>query len=615
MNSSRWRSYLTIPPEQVSEPMPETNKQQATRVAFSLELSPALAPVLDTEGRLYPSLHEALSQGLSDILETLGLPGTPHVQVTTPDEHAARPDPYLRVLVHGQVCPYSAELLQRVFSYVTRTLPAKVSPSQILEWLTASSDQQDGASDAECVEFLSMAALETVKRDPAVLLGLDQVVAYQTMLPDLGPAHESPQPDTQPGSWPPDPAWLASVLNPVLGLGISIANTSVIAKTLHDGLLDGRSQEDIIEDVIDALSPDVIDILIAQEDLRTMTMAHAGKGYDNFVLLRDGLFYELGLRYPNFRFVHVEHLKPNSFGFKISHLPSLPCIGLEPNECLVNDTPSRLRLLNIDGKPTTNPANANESSVIAIDDQDVVESAGLTTWNPLAYLVLSFAAELRAHSALFVNRRSVVDLLEQLKQAFPALVNTVQGKVPGHTLINVLRALVKEEISIRNMYRILEKMLDYESIVTDPSKYIIFDDRFPIRKQPGEKEPHEAEHLTSFIRSGLKRYISHKYTRGASTLMVYLLAPEIEQLLSRHVHEDTQVAYDERDQIVEAVQAEATSFSGMTSDPVILTTTDIRAVLRNLIAPELPRLPVLAYRELSPEMNIQPIARIALDAY
>ena len=38
----------------------------------------------------------------------------------------------------------------------------------------------------------------------------------------------------------------------------------------------------------------------------------------------------------------------------------------------------------------------------------------------------------------------------------------------------------------------------------------------------------------------------------------------------------------------------------------------VRAILRRCIAAEFPRLPVLAYQELSPVLNVQPIARLTL---
>jgi type III secretion protein V len=48
-------------------------------------------------------------------------------------------------------------------------------------------------------------------------------------------------------------------------------------------------------------------------------------------------------------------------------------------------------------------------------------------------------------------------------------------------------------------------------------------------------------------------------------------------------------------------------------NPVILTTQEVRLRLRKEVAHEFPHLNVLSYQELSPDMNIQPIARISSD--
>jgi type III secretion protein V len=280
----------------------------------------------------------------------------------------------------------------------------------------------------------------------------------------------------------------------------------------------------------------------------------------------------------------------------------------------VNGPSDRLRLCNIQGIPAVNPANGNVCSIIDADLQQIAEQIPLTTWDQTGYLVLSFAADLRASSACLLHHHLVHDQLQDLGLAFPGLVKAVQEKVSIEQITRVLRALIAEEISIRNLRLILEQILDYDYIVTDPSKYIIFDDRLPTYTQPDQVWLNEPMNLTSFVRSGLKRYISHKYTRGQNTLVVYLLHPDIERILSEHQQQRTCLAEVIHDQILEAVRREVDALSMATSSPAILTTIDVRPIVRDLIAPELPQLPVLSYQELSPDINIQPIARIALNA-
>ncbi|MFX0136202.1 MAG: hypothetical protein ACFFDN_21360, partial [Candidatus Hodarchaeota archaeon] len=64
---------------------------------------------------------------------------------------------------------------------------------------------------------------------------------------------------------------------------------------------------------------------------------------------------------------------------------------------------NRLTLLNIPGKPAINPANGTECSIIDIGYQNIAESAGLTTWNQIGFLILSLSSELRTNSGCFLN--------------------------------------------------------------------------------------------------------------------------------------------------------------------------------------------------------------------
>jgi len=148
--------------------------------------------------------------------------------------------------------------------------------------------------------------------------------------------------------------------------------------------------------------------------------------------------------------------------------------------------------------------------------------------------------------------------------------------------------------------------------VSRPYKYSIFDERMPTSREPDEAWLRDPVNLASFVRVGMKRYISSKYARGGNTLVVYLLDREIEESLLHHLKRGSRLAEDKRDKILEAVREEVSTLPSTGLIPSILTTIDLRAFLREVILPEFPRLPVLAYNEVSPDMNIQPIARIAL---
>ncbi len=66
-----------------------------------------------------------------------------------------------------------------------------------------------------------------------------------------------------------------------------------------------------------------------------------------------------------------------------------------------------------------------------------------------------------------------------------------------------------------------------------------------------------------------------------------------------------------RDELRPALKSEM-EFSSMSSlIPAIITTTDIRPLLRAIISQELPQIPVLCYQELTPDANLLTVGEIS----
>jgi type III secretion protein V len=312
-------------------------------------------------------------------------------------------------------------------------------------------------------------------------------------------------------------------------------------------------------------------------------------------MMRDGLFYELGVRFPGIRVRGNESDMPTgSYLIMINEIP-LVMGTVSQEKVLVNDTVERLRLLNIEGEPATNPASGNECAWIQSRFRDVAEQAGLTTWDAAGYIVLHLSSVLRKNGAEFLGIQETMNMLEQLEQAFPALVKeTVPKVVSPFQLTDILRRLIEEEISIRDLRSILQALAEW-----------------------GQVE-HDTVMLTEYVRAALKRYISHKYTRGQNTLIVYLLDPQIEETVRSSIQHTSSGSYlalepEITQEILSAVRTEVGSLPPTAQNPVILTTMEIRRYFRKLVELEFPHLAVLSYQELSPDMNIQPIARISLE--
>jgi type III secretory pathway component EscV len=296
-----------------------------------------------------------------------------------------------------------------------------------------------------------------------------------------------------------------------------------------------------------------------------------------FPFLRDGLFEELGLRLPSFRFRRTLDLRPRSFSFEVAGMESLPQAGLASDSILVNDSAERLARHGVRGEPAENPATGQVASVVPARHKEQLDEAGFTTWNSFGFLILCAATTVRAQAATLVTVAEVERMLSALSLAIPHLAGIAQSRLATGDLAVVLQALLREGVSIRNLRRIVELLLRFETL-------------------DGEDEGTDR---LQYVRSGLGDQITAAVTSGGTTLVAYLLDPELETA-------------PPGDRLAAAVEQQVAQLSPGVRMPAILTQPQYRLQVRNAICRRLPHAPVISYSELPPSLTIQPVARISL---
>src|SRR5690606_23837539 len=125
--------------------------------------------------------------------------------------------------------------------------------------------------------------------------------------------------------------------------------------------------------------------------------------------------------------------------------------------------------------------------------------------------------------------------LDYLNQAFPDLILGFKQKYSLDFLIRILRELLREKISIRDLRGIMETILGAKNSIKAPfnEKVILLPSQYIPLFSVGETGPSEQSDPAQFaesIRVSQKKYISQKFTKGQGTLWVYLLDPGFEKL-------------------------------------------------------------------------------------
>lgn len=373
-------------------------------------------------------------------------------------------------------------------------------------------------------------------------------------------------------------------------------------------------KEELGANLLDAGKP-VIRVIVNDAILQLQNKADDKPIKEMFDLMRDGLFYELGIILPEVEIEIDNMLKESEFKIQLNDHSSPSFAGLDQTEFLVNDTVDRLTLLNIKGRKAINPANGSEFAIVMDEGNmlDTCQNAGLTAWGPAGFIVLNLSAEIRKRAHIFMTKEVFQYNLDLFATAFPDLAKPAIERFGIDRLTLILKGLLEEEISIRDLRSILEGLLSINAISdVDLSKYIVFAPNTGMICFTSRAKTLDSIDITDYsncVRMSLKRYISHKYTRGANTLVVYLMEPKIEQRI-REIAINP-LSNEEASKLTEAVYDEVGTLPPTAQNPVILTSVEIRRTLWKLIENDFPNLAVVCYQELSPEMNIQPIARIS----
>jgi type III secretion protein V len=308
--------------------------------------------------------------------------------------------------------------------------------------------------------------------------------------------------------------------------------------------------------------------------------------------MRMALYQDLGVRFPG---VHVRtdafSLETDEYAILLNEVP-LVRGKVSPGALLTSESPDVLRRYNI---PFTSSKNSIGQSAIWIEQkfQAVLEKAQIKFWKPLEVMILHLSHFFKQHANEFIGIQEVRAILEFVEKSFPDLTKEVSRLVPLQKLTEIFRRLVQEQISIKDLRTILEALAEWAQTEKDTVL------------------------LTEYVRSSLKRYISYKYSQGQTTLSVYLLDPEIEDMIRGAIKQTSAGSYlaldpDSVQLILQSMRNTITPTPLGGQPPVLLTSIDVRRFARKLIEGEFPDLPVLSYQEIVPEIRIQPLGRIQL---
>jgi flagellar biosynthesis protein FlhA len=239
------------------------------------------------------------------------------------------------------------------------------------------------------------------------------------------------------------------------------------------------------------------------------------------------------------------------------------------------------------GLPTTEPAFGLPAVWIPEAGRAEAEALGYTVVDAESVIVTHLTETIRAHAADLLTRQETRQLLDQLKEHNAAVVEEVVPDVLSVGEIQrVLQALLRENVSVRDLGPVVEAVGDKARLTRDPSV------------------------LAEYARQALARRIVAPYVDGEGALRAIALDPMIEREIADAIAQtpDGEVlAMDptRAQALVASLQVQADHAVGMR--PVLLCSSRVRRHVRALISQALPQLPVFAYQEAPPGLRVETV--------
>ena len=393
---------------------------------------------------------------------------------------------------------------------------------------------------------------------------------------------------------------LATPLNPVLfgafGLVFIISGSSISKsigeESIEEEVAAEESEAEEIrrpENVVSLLQVDPIELEFGYGIIPLADVNQGGDLLDRVVMIRRQIALELGTVVPIIRLRDNIQLNPNQYIIKIKGIQVTEGEILFDHYMAMN--PGYVEE-EITGIPTFEPSFHLPAIWITDGQRERAESLGYTVVDPPSIIATHLTEVIRSHISELLTRQDVQNLVNNLKETNPALVDELTPKLLGLGEIQkVLQNLLKEGISIRDLLSIFEVLADHAATTRD------------------------TDILTEYVRQGLKRAISARYFVPNEVTNCITLDPKVEQDIMGSIKQTEQGAYLTLDperirSIMDSLQTEITKFEETGKTPIVVTSPIVRMYFKKMTEDYVKDLIVVSYNEIDSDVELQSVGMV-----
>jgi flagellar biosynthesis protein FlhA len=355
-----------------------------------------------------------------------------------------------------------------------------------------------------------------------------------------------------------------------------------------------RGKEEVTkgpESVLGLLQIDPIALEIGYNLIPLVDAEQGGDLLERVTMIRRQSAIELGLIFPPIRIRDNMRLDPNTYSIKIKGVE----VGkgtLRMGKYLAMN-PGGIQE-KIEGEETVEPAFGLPAVWIDEANRERAERIGYTVVDTPSVIATHLTEIIKGYASEVLGRQDVQALLNSLNTDYSAVVEEVKksGATVGD-IQKVLKGLLREGVSIRDLVTIMETIADY----------------FPTVK--------ETDELVELVRQALSRQICQQYTDTDRKIPVITVSKEVEEEIKGSIlvtDRGKRFAMEPGTQkrLLQRITEEVKRTRERGLKPVFLTSPEIRSIFSTIVSSVIPSAAVLSSFEIVPDIRLEAVGTVAL---
>ncbi len=339
------------------------------------------------------------------------------------------------------------------------------------------------------------------------------------------------------------------------------------------------------------LSVDLLEVEVGYGLIHIVDAEQSGDLLERISNIRKQFALDLGVIVPPLRIRDNLELKPGEYQVLLKGV-QIGSGSLMVGYLLAMDPGTVSR--QVVGLATKEPAFGLDALWITPRQKEEASYAGYTVVDLSTVIATHLTELIRSHLHELLGRQELQVLLDHLKQTAPKVIeDVIPGLLSLGVVLKVLKNLLKEGVSIRDLRSILESLADMAVSSKDP------------------------QILTEHVRMALARTITKKLVDSNGQLHLITLDRAIEETLAGGIIQTDQgqqlsVEPDYVRQVISQLSKQAAILASEASHTVVLCSPLIRLHVKALIDRFIPNIVVLSHNEISPHITVKSAGTVRL---